>query len=40
VVIFLINKIFQLTADEEEQLIGIDETECGMASYPEFTRTI
>ena len=40
VVIFIINKIFQLTADEEEQLIGIDEAECGMLAYPEFRRTI
>ena len=40
VVIYLINKIFRLTADEEEQLMGIDEVECGMPSYPEFTRTI
>ncbi|HIP50531.1 MAG TPA: hypothetical protein EYG94_00455 [Campylobacterales bacterium] len=40
VVIYLINKIFQLTADDEEQLIGIDEAECGMEAYPEFKRSI
>jgi Amt family ammonium transporter len=40
IVIYFINKIFQLTADEEEQLTGIDEVECGMEAYPEFKRTI
>jgi Amt family ammonium transporter len=40
VVIYIINKIFQLTAGEEEQLVGIDETECGMEAYPEFKRSI
>jgi Amt family ammonium transporter len=40
VVIYLINKVFQLTADEEEQMRGIDEVECGMPAYPEFKRTI
>ena len=40
VVIFIINKMFQLTADDEEQLVGIDEVECGMPAYPEFKTTI
>jgi len=40
VVIYIINKIFQFTADDEEQLIGIDEVECGMEAYPEFKRSI
>ena len=40
IVIFIINKIFQLRADDEEQLEGIDSIECGMEAYPEFTRTI
>ena len=39
-IIYFINKIFQLTADDEEQLIGIDEAECGMEAYPEFKRSI
>jgi len=40
IVIFIINKIFQLRADDEEQLEGIDSIECGMEAYPEFKRTI
>jgi len=40
IVIFIINKIFQLKADDEEQLEGIDSIECGMEAYPEFKRTI
>ncbi len=40
IVIFTINKIFQLRADDEEQLEGIDSIECGMEAYPEFKRTI
>jgi len=40
IVIFLINKIFRLRADDEEQLEGIDAVECGMEAYPEFKRTI
>ena len=40
IVIYLINKLFHLAADKEEQLIGIDEAECGMLAYPEFKRTI
>ena len=40
ITIFIINKIFQLRADDEEQLEGIDSVECGMEAYPEFKRTI
>jgi len=40
ITIYLINKIFVLRAGEEEQLRGIDTTECGIESYPEFSRTI
>lgn len=40
VVIYLINKIFSLRADDEEQLEGIDATECGIEAYPEFKRSI
>jgi len=37
ITIFAINKIFQLRADDDEQLEGIDSIECGI---PEFKRTI
>lgn len=40
ITIFVINKIFQLRADDDEQLEGIDATECGMEAYPEFKRSI
>ncbi len=39
-VIYIINKMIAFTADEEEQLEGMDAVECGIASYPEFKRTI
>ena len=38
--IYIINKLIQLRADDEEQLEGLDAVECGMESYPEFTRSI
>ena len=38
VTIFIINKIFRLRADDEEQFAGIDATECGIEAYPEFKR--
>jgi len=40
VIIFIINKVFTLRAGDDEQLEGIDYTECGMESYPEFKRSI
>ena len=40
ITIFVINKIFVLTAGDEEQLEGIDATECGIEAYPEFKRSI
>ncbi len=40
ITIYMINKIFVLRADDEEQLEGIDATECGIESYPEFKRSI
>ena len=40
ITIFIINKFFQLRADDNEQLEGIDATECGIEAYPEFKRTI
>ena len=39
-VIYVINKIIAFTADDEEQQEGMDMVECGIASYPEFKRTI
>jgi len=40
IVLFIINKIFPIAADEEEQLEGLDSVECGMESYPEFKSSI
>ena len=40
ITIYIINKIFVLRAGDEEQLEGIDATECGIESYPEFKRSI
>jgi Amt family ammonium transporter len=40
ITIYLINKVFVLRAGDEEQLEGIDATECGIESYPEFKRSI
>ena len=40
ITIWSINKVFQLRADDDEQLEGIDATECGMEDYPEFKRSI
>jgi len=38
--IYIINKIFVLRAEDDEQLEGIDATECGIEAYPEFKRSI
>ncbi len=40
IVIYVINKLILLRADDDEQLEGLDAVECGMEAYPEFTRTI
>ena len=40
IIIYIINKLIQLKADDDEQLEGLDAVECGMEAYPEFTRTI
>lgn len=40
IVIYTINKLIQLRADDDEQLEGLDAVECGMEAYPEFTRSI
>ena len=40
IVIFIINKIMPIAADDEEQLEGLDTVECGIESYPEFKSSI
>jgi len=40
VTIYILNKLIQLRADDEEQFEGLDTVECGIESYPEFRRTI
>ena len=40
ILIFIINKIMPIAADDEEQLEGLDSLECGMESYPEFKSNI
>ncbi len=40
IVIYSINKLFTLRAEDNEQLEGIDAVECGMEAYPEFKRSI
>ena len=40
IAIYILNKLIQLRADDEEQFDGLDTTECGIESYPEFRRTI
>lgn len=40
ITIYIINKLIQLRADDEEQFEGLDTVECGIESYPEFKRTI
>jgi len=40
ITIYAINKIFVLRAEDDEQLEGIDATECGIEAYPEFKRSI
>ena len=40
IVLFLINKILPLKADDDTQVEGLDINECGLESYPEFKRAI
>lgn len=40
ITIYIINRLIQLRADDDEQLEGLDAVECGIESYPEFTRSI
>jgi len=40
ILLWAINKITPLRADEEAEIEGLDVTECGIESYPEFKRAI
>ncbi len=40
IVIYLINKVFPFRATDEEQVQGLDVSECGLEAYPEFKRAI
>jgi len=40
VILYIINKIIPLRADEETEIEGLDVKECGIESYPEFKRAI
>lgn len=35
---FIIKKITPIRVTEEEEYVGVDQSECGMRAYPEFTR--
>jgi Amt family ammonium transporter len=37
---FLLKKIMGIRVSEEEEYDGVDQSECGLEAYPEFTRTI
>ncbi len=38
IVLFIINKIIPLRADNDEEMQGLDVEECGIEAYPEFKR--
>ncbi len=40
VIIYAINKIVSFRTDEEDEIEGLDVSECGIESYPEFKRAI
>jgi len=40
ITIYIINKLARLRADDEEQLEGLDDSQCGIEAYPEFKRSI
>ncbi len=40
ITIYVINKVARLRADDDEQLEGLDDSQCGMEAYPEFKRSI
>ncbi len=39
-IIYLINKLFPFRASDEDQMQGLDVSECGLEAYPEFKRAI
>jgi len=39
-IIYLINKVIPFRASDEEQIQGLDVSECGLEAYPEFKRAI
>lgn len=40
ITLFIINKFFKFRAEDDAQLQGMDVSECGVESYPEFKRAI
>ena len=40
IILYIINKIVPFRADEENEVEGLDVSECGIESYPEFKRAI
>jgi len=40
IIIFAINKVVKFRTDEENEIEGLDVSECGIESYPEFKRAI
>jgi Amt family ammonium transporter len=40
VILFVINKIVRFRTDEDNEVEGLDVSECGIESYPEFKRAI
>ena len=40
IILYIINKIVPFRADEEAEIEGLDVSECGIESYPEFKRAI
>ncbi|MEA1892362.1 MAG: ammonium transporter [Campylobacterota bacterium] len=40
IVLYLINKVARFRADDDEQLEGMDVSECGVEAYPEFKRAM
>lgn len=40
IIIYLINRVFPFRATDDEQVQGLDVSECGLEAYPEFKRAI
>lgn len=39
-IIYLLNKVIPFRASDEDQVQGLDVSECGLEAYPEFKRAI